>query len=239
MLTLLKEIGDNIKLYRKAKGYTLDELAKIINKSKSTLSKYENGQISIDIATLVTICSTLELPLSRLMQQKIAPSVFSNKAKFINSFFDTPQLYMYHLDARASRIIYGMICFYYNLENKSIETTLYSDILPGQDHTKCVYLYYGRFNEYDSFSTFIFANKNTSVEQLTLTVINPICNSTVAGGLASGISSYPMVPFTTKCMLSKSPLTESGVTMEMLKLSKTELQNIKKNHRFIVESLPA
>ena len=44
--------GQNIKKVRIAEGMTLDRLAKRIHKSKSTLSKYEQGSVKIDLETL-------------------------------------------------------------------------------------------------------------------------------------------------------------------------------------------
>ena len=45
------EIGKKIRKLRKNKNITLEELSSLIHKSKSTISKYEKGEISIDIET--------------------------------------------------------------------------------------------------------------------------------------------------------------------------------------------
>ena len=42
-------VGQRIKKYRKSRGYTIEQFSAMINKSKATLSKYENGTITIDI----------------------------------------------------------------------------------------------------------------------------------------------------------------------------------------------
>ena len=46
------EIGNKIRQFRQSRKMTLDELAPAIHKSRATLSKYERGEISIDIDTL-------------------------------------------------------------------------------------------------------------------------------------------------------------------------------------------
>ena len=48
-------VGSRIRLYRKAKKLTLLALSQKIHKSKATLSKYETGDITIDIETLFDI----------------------------------------------------------------------------------------------------------------------------------------------------------------------------------------
>ena len=47
-------VGQRIRLYRKTKNLTIETFAGMIHKSKATVSKYENGDISIDIETLFT-----------------------------------------------------------------------------------------------------------------------------------------------------------------------------------------
>mgnify|MGYP000671620442 CR=1 FL=1 len=41
-------VGQRIRLYRKTKNLTIETFAGMIHKSKATVSKYENGDISID-----------------------------------------------------------------------------------------------------------------------------------------------------------------------------------------------
>lgn len=61
------EIDKKIKNIRKSKNMTIQELANSINKSKSTVSKYENGDISIDIQTLYEISNALNVHVEQLL----------------------------------------------------------------------------------------------------------------------------------------------------------------------------
>ena len=45
MADINAEIGKKIRSFRRARGMTLEELSRMICKSKSTLSKYESGEI--------------------------------------------------------------------------------------------------------------------------------------------------------------------------------------------------
>ena len=60
-------VGTRIKHFRKAQNLTIEDLARIINKSKSAVSKYENGQISIDIETLKDIADALKINVSQII----------------------------------------------------------------------------------------------------------------------------------------------------------------------------
>ena len=61
------ETGDRIRYYRKKKQMTIDQLAAAICKSKSCVSKYENGQIAVDLPTLYDIAAALEVRVTQLL----------------------------------------------------------------------------------------------------------------------------------------------------------------------------
>ena len=56
-------VGQRIKKYRKSRGYTIEQFSAMINKSKATVSKYENGTITIDVETLYDIARALDIDL--------------------------------------------------------------------------------------------------------------------------------------------------------------------------------
>ena len=77
MSTLSHLIGSRIRTFRKKQGMTLQELAEQISKSRATVSKYENGEIVIDIETLTHISEVLHVPLAQLAEKPQPKPVFS------------------------------------------------------------------------------------------------------------------------------------------------------------------
>ena len=61
MSELSMEIGKRIRYFRTGKNMTLEELATAVCKSKATLSKYEKGDIVIDIETMYEIANALQI----------------------------------------------------------------------------------------------------------------------------------------------------------------------------------
>ena len=59
-------VGQRIQFFRKLKGFTQQQLADAIGKSKATVSKYEKGEISIDVETLNDISQVLGISLAQL-----------------------------------------------------------------------------------------------------------------------------------------------------------------------------
>lgn len=80
----LAHIGARIKLFRKHQNLTLEELAYMVHKSPSTICKYENGRINIDILTLSEIANAMEIEISQLTDfpaERTKPAV-RNTANF-------------------------------------------------------------------------------------------------------------------------------------------------------------
>ena len=67
MSQISTEIGKQIRTFRKKRKMTLEALAAVICKSKSTVSKYENGEIPVDIETLYEIASALQIHVEQLL----------------------------------------------------------------------------------------------------------------------------------------------------------------------------
>ena len=87
MSQINQEIGKKIRIFRKMRNLTLDELALKIYKSKSTISKYEKGEIAIDIETLYDIADALMINVEQLLYvENNIP--LSSQSLQIPSFFD-------------------------------------------------------------------------------------------------------------------------------------------------------
>lgn len=60
-------LGDNIKKYRKEKGYTQEELSAMLHVVRQTLSKWENNVSVPDAEILIRISKALDVPVSILL----------------------------------------------------------------------------------------------------------------------------------------------------------------------------
>lgn len=60
-------VGQQIRECRKKRNMTLEDMAGLIGKSRSTISKYEKGEIPVDMETLYMIARTLEAPIEQFL----------------------------------------------------------------------------------------------------------------------------------------------------------------------------
>ena len=103
-------VGHRIKKYRKSRGYTIEQFSAMINKSKATLSKYENGAITIDIETLYEISRVLDIDLKHFVDYQ-PPTFHDEPALHKNAYFRNSLAYMYHYDGRVRQMIRSLLRF--------------------------------------------------------------------------------------------------------------------------------
>ena len=83
-------LKENIKLIRKSKGLSQEELAIKLNVVRQTISKWEQGLSVPDSEMLISISDVLETPVSTLLGENISESkendlkVISEKLEIIN-----------------------------------------------------------------------------------------------------------------------------------------------------------
>lgn len=219
-------VGKKIKLFRKIKNMTLEDFSKKINKSAATLSKYENGSISIDIETLFEIANALECNISQLTDYPLKNNRSSKKRT--HSLFDGSNLlYMYFFDGHIKKVITSIIQLNENCENGNENISLYLNI-SSETFYKCEHFYIGSFKAFDTVIHFQLENQANDVEQLTINVLKPLNASSTMVGLLSGISTYLFVPTVIKVIISKSKIKNLEDVKEELQVSKEEIKNLRK-----------
>ena len=223
-------VGQQIRLHRKMKGLTIETFAGMIQKSKATVSKYENGDISIDVETLFVIARALEVSVSQLVDYTGAEVEADGKSKPIKSRY-----YMYFYDGRRSRIARNVIEVQDGgQENGVFDANMYAYLENFDNYYQCKLLYHGTMRRYDTFVNFNFENKNNKVERAFLYAINSFSHSGRMAGLYCGLSTQPILPACFKFVLSPEILEENDELKAELTVSKEDIKVLKKMNMFVV-----
>ena len=227
-------VGNRIRLYRKMKNLTIESFALMIGKSKATISKYETGDISIDVETLFKISEALGLSMTQLVDYEkedlleethITGKTLNGKTRF----------YLYFYDGRKSRIVKNVIDVIGEGENGLHKASFYSDVADYKNIYKCKFLYQGKMRKYDGFTNFTFENQNNKIEKVFMYAINPFTHSGNMIGMLSGLSTQPILPVSFKVIISTHIMEDEGMLREQLVLTKDELKQVKKMNMFVVD----
>jgi transcriptional regulator with XRE-family HTH domain len=225
---LLQHVGSQIKMFRKIKKLTIEELATIINKSKSTVSKYESGEITIDVVTLFNISKALNINIINLLdyEEKEKDVVEQNHPWLAN------KLYMYQQNGK--KIYCSLIQLRIDeTKNKTI-ATLYYKIDKNNDLKNCECVYQGYMDIHDNILNFNLTNTLYNSESVLINFFIPMNKPKTLAGLVSGLESSSLRPSSYKVILSKEPLVAEE-QKELLQLSKEVIKRLKDEHVFRVD----
>lgn len=231
----LKEVGKKIKKIRKLKNMTLDDLAKKINKSKSAVSKYENGEINIDLVTLKEISDVFEIEIANLIPQDFVEpkKKFTDLDKVPRFFKEDSKIYSYYYDGRNSKIVKSLIEISGG-EDEDCRVSMYMNISDYDFPYICENTYYGNIEHFDSITRINLVNKYTDLEKPNISILSPFVDSEIRWGLWSGISIRPIMPAAIKMLFSTKILDEDKDLQKKLILNREDIAYIKKFNMFSV-----
>lgn len=225
---LLQHVGCQIKMFRKIKKLTIDELAKMINKSKSTVSKYESGEIAIDIITLYDIARALNINIINLIDYE--ENIKTEEEH--DHLWQAKHFYMYH---QSGKKIY---CSYIQLKVDSISrktiATLYYKVENFNELKNCDTIYQGYMSHHENILNFNLKNCMYDSESVLMNFFIPMKKTSALAGLISGLEGATLRPSSYKVILSKNELSFEEQS-EMLQLSKEVIKRLKDEHVFRVD----
>lgn len=60
-MNIVKVVGDNIKMARKAMGYTQSQVADFLHMTQQQYSRFENGVFQLNYEQILSICDILDI----------------------------------------------------------------------------------------------------------------------------------------------------------------------------------
>lgn len=221
-------VGRQIHKYRRANGMTLQQLADAIHKSRATVCKYENGEISIDIETLYEISQALQVSFAQLASYQPpvpppAPPVAGSIQR--SPFFQARRLYFYFYDGRYHRLKDGVIDVREQAEQPGTYMASFTLCSVSGNGCSSESYYTGDVVYSDMLIRFTFVNQLNPLEEDLLYIFNPLEMRDFTDGLLCGISSADLMPCAFRCLVTLNPQPLDESLRQRLLLSKQELRH--------------
>ena len=232
-------VGARIRMYRRSQRLTLQQLADAIHKSRSSVSKYETGEISLDLETLFEIAAVLQVSVSQLtdyrLPKKQEVESFAGRGG-MSPFFRARRLYFYFYDGRYQRLKDGIIDIRED-ENApgDFEASLSISTVSASGKSSGVY-YTGKVLYSDMLIRFSFVNQCNALEEDLLYIFNPLDIRDSTDGLLCGISSADLMPCAFKCLVTLTPKEHTEELKQQLLFTKKELQRWQKLNMLLVDN---
>lgn len=226
---ILNHVGSRIRLYRKSSGMTMAELAQKVNKTKSSISKYESGQTAIDIVTLLYIASALGITLSQLVDIPATHDPITSSEKSI--YIQSGHLYLYHMyreDICFSKIDLGAV------DGIGQTATMFYKINDSKNQDSCECIYHGHVFSHSTVLSLSFCNYYNPIETILLNFAIPMRRAFALVGMISGLGVNTLIPTAYKAIISIKPLAETEDIRKMLTIDPKTFKVMKcKNMLFI------
>lgn len=227
------EVGKKIRMYRKKRGLSMEELAEKIYKSKSVISKYELGQSNIDITTLYEIAQALSVDVRHLLAKQEIVSRHENMQRF--GIFQEDRLYLYLVERHKKKVTLhrGLITIFAEEDgNNQLTATLYLGLERDFVVEKCKSVYHGSFDGTPYNASFYLTNLLEPSEHIGIFTKISRGNRSLALGLHLSYEMLSNTPTATNVIISLHHLAETDSLINSLITEKDEISNLRAGNVF-------
>lgn len=181
----------------------------------------------MDILSLYDIAEALDVKITQLLYLPLDD--YTHTADdFVPAFFNgLNHVYMYYFDGRSNDVNRCVIDIAGETEPGVYQAHLYMNVKDFNHYALCENVYEGTISHYTALSLLVFQNLNMEMDRYQIGVPSPYMNSPVKWALAFGISSRPLMPTSTKVLLSKTTQEETPEFVKSLRLSKEDIRLMK------------
>lgn len=234
MSNIPEEIGHRIRIFRKKRGMTIQELADAIHKSKASVSKYEKGLTFLDVVTLYDIAGALGIHAEQLLPPP-SPKEASISQNAVPAFFrDLDQFFIYMYDGRSNSLNRCVVDVVSHTDESSCKIVMYLNVRSLREYQHCECTYLGYMQHYDSLTHLILQNQDSPIEQVIITVLASFVNKSTKWGMFYGLSFRPFMPCCTKALFSRKPLAEDETLYKQLMISREDIRLMKLYNMMVV-----
>lgn len=224
----IKEFGKNIRKFRKIKGLSQENLAMAINKTPSTVARYENGEITPNAEQIYLICNELGIYEYELFN---STKKINNMENIINPF-NTNILYLYYIA-------------YYPKSKKYDKGRFRLKLIPKPDICKVDFIDYkkdfiylsGYLQADQHIAVFVFENykENNLRFELSHLIVNIArgTNNLMLGTFHCTNGEY--TPSIRKCIISTKDIEFTDELLNKLKITTSEKASLDQHNIFYLD----
>lgn len=225
----LRDLGLYLKAMRKSRKEKLEDVAFAIGKSVSTVSRYEKGQIPIDLNTLCALSRHYDVDLTQgISHVAQAESTENPSETFMSSTF-----YLYYNDAKSEREIVSIIDRKYTESGHQL--LLFYDVKKKDDPGSCKDIYTGSLVE-SNVATHIQVINTKNKSDKIFVILNPLemNPNEQLGVMICSLEKEGFAPMATKCLLTKEP-RNGPISESIANISSSEFRKLKKTNQLIIK----
>ena len=222
------ELGQNIRAFRKMRLITQKQLAFSIHKSLACVSKYEKGDIAVDVYTLQAIALQLGITMEQLLPR--SKKTLQRPAEMEQQFhpmFKNSLLYLYWYRGGKQALVRHVI----ELAPETSHVTCFMEVKNISEYKNCAYMMRGTLF-HNGVNTYIYATNSILPGDFIFACFNGVdlLDSYMVGLLCCMNRSCHIT--TTKCFITNTPLYPSAEILQAVMITKGEISELKRSNFF-------
>lgn len=222
-------VGARIRYFRKARGMTIVDLASIMHISKSTVSKYERGEIAITVEQLSAFAEVMNIDLFQLLDENHLPEKFSVFQSKENVEEQMEKYFAYAWTGHGKAYLSKQVLF---LGTES--GYLYGEIKNEYNYRNCKYFYTGEVRTDSSHRRALLVNPLNRDDILILDIQNSLGNKPLQYVFGVSLSVGINYPLAFRWLISKTVIKDKNILKKLLVLSMDDLKTFKESGAFFV-----
>lgn len=222
-----EDLGGKLRAIRKSKHISLADVAEILNKSVSTVAKYETGEIGIDLESFIMLCEFYKINSSSLLSYTEFKSADEQHNRYGAQMMERAYLYYYRA---YDKWIHK--CVLEN-DNTTFKSTLYFGVKNEEDPYNCEYIYEGTVHYTDSHTYYVYYNMAKPFDMITLNLSSLGRGCNYKTGLLSSITVYYQ-NMAGKVLVSPEPVKDMQFLKDNLIITKETIKEIKRTNFFLL-----
>lgn len=217
--TNISNIEEKIKNCRKARNISIEELGNRIGKSRTTIVRYENNEIVLDILTAIEICNALNIHLDDLFDFVLD----SSNDNILTNPFNSNLLYLYYI-SKNGLVISSIEIMQTNHINHVLMKNAIKENKYKQEYTGVLECSYNT-----AFICLSNAITNPGLDKFQIEIDLHSKENNKYYGIFLGVSDNTHRPTARKCILTNTLITnldKLSMIFEELKISNREIHDM-------------
>ena len=149
-------------------------------------------------------------------------------------FWSVSRLYGYIYDGRNDSLLRCVFDILNQTAEGVYKIMMYMNYTDIEHYQICENTYYGSMEHWDTLTTILLTNQYLPMEKAAVQLLASSLDYNEKMGLWTGLSTRPLMPISTKILLSNSLIRENNDLIEKLKVSKEDIKNMKRYNMFPV-----
>lgn len=233
--TPAEHVAQRIRMYRTRQHMTIDTLARKLHVSPSTISKYENARLALNVSVLFEIADALNVSVNQLTdyQKPGKPKIEKTDER---SFFRRSNIfYMYQYFAIDRKIYPCVMEVQTNLEQDYDDIVLYYDVADECNYTDAQYIYKGTMFVHDFITNIYCKNPYNESDDLSICAKATFSLKNTTTGLLIALSQSLRNPYAIKVIFSLNPLPmDDALRDELIISDKSTLAELKRVNSLVI-----